>query len=269
MKDRKILLRNEADFHDKWALGTDLGDVNVHASFESPTAFDQRFALEQLQPLEGKRILDVGSGLGESATYFALQGAKVTAADISPEQIELAKRVAQHHGTSIEGVVCSGDSLNLEDDSFDLVYAANVYHHVADRETFLKEMQRVLVSGGTCVFLDPLAYNPIINIYRRIATEVRTEDESPLKKEDIQRFTEYFHDAKHREFWLLAQLLFVKYFIFDRVHPNEDRYWKRILKEKDKDLWWWKPLRDIDNILLNIPLVNYFAWNTVLWGTKA
>lgn len=268
MKNRKILLRNEADFHDKWALGTHLDDVNVHASFESPAAFDQRYALEVLKPLKGKRILDVGSGLGESATYFALCGAEVTAADISPEQIELAKRVAAHHGTNISGIVCSGDSLNIESDSFDLVYAANVYHHVADRDTFVKEMKRVLTKGGTCVFLDPLAYNPIINIYRKIATEVRTADERPLKKEDIERFLHYFPNAQHREFWLLTQLLFVKYFLFDRVHPNKDRYWKRILKENNKSLWWWLPLREIDKLLLRIPLVNYFAWNTVIWGTK-
>jgi hypothetical protein len=63
-------------------------------------------------------------------------------------------------------------------------------------------------------------------------------------------------------------MLFAKYYALDRVHPNADRYWKRILKEKQKNLRWWKPLLYLDSILSRIPGVQLLAWNTVLWGNK-
>ena len=39
---------------------------------------------------------------------------------------------------------------------------------------------------GVAVFWDPLRYTPVINIYRRMATKVRTEDEHPLGKSDVR-----------------------------------------------------------------------------------
>jgi len=83
--------------------------------------------------LKGKRVLDVGAGLGESSVYFALQGADVTTTDISPEMVAFAQRLAEHHGTSVRGAVSTGESLNVDPGSFDYVYIANTVHHVVDR----------------------------------------------------------------------------------------------------------------------------------------
>lgn len=67
---------------------------------------------------------------------------------------------------------------------------------------------------------------------------------------------------------MASLLLFIKYLVVDRVHPNADRYWKRILKETDHTLRWWKPLRTLDAALTRIPGIRWWAWNTVMWGTK-
>ncbi len=101
-----------------------------------------------------------------------------------------------------------------------------------------------------------------------MATEVRTEDESPLTRSDFALVRELFAGAGHREFWIASLLLFVKYMVIDRVHPNADRYWKRILRETDDGLLWWKPLRALDAALTRIPGLRWWAWNTVMWGTK-
>jgi hypothetical protein len=76
------LHRSEAEFHDEWALGTPLDQILVRECCEAPAALENRFILGQMGPLRGKKILDIGSGLGESSVYFALQGALVTAVDI-------------------------------------------------------------------------------------------------------------------------------------------------------------------------------------------
>jgi len=113
-----------------------------------------------------------------------------------------------------------------------------------------------------------LAYNPVINIYRRIATDVRTEDEAPLSFQDLKIVRKYFCRVQHREFWILALTLFLKYFLIDRIHPNEKRYWKLIYEETRARLWWWQPLARLDELLTRTPLVRRLGWNMVIWGEK-
>ena len=101
-----------------------------------------------------------------------------------------------------------------------------------------------------------------------MAMEVRTEDESPLRLADLALMKKYFVDLEYRMFWVAALALFLKYYLLDRVSPNSDRYWKRILKESDSSLRWWKPLVAIDSILTRLPLVRWMAWNIVVSGRK-
>src|ERR1035441_9950884 len=87
-------LGRERQFHDQWALNTPLDDVPVLECFEGPVALENRFIVRQLGSLTGKKLLDVGVGLGESSVYFAKQGAEVTAVDLSPEMVDLTGRRA-------------------------------------------------------------------------------------------------------------------------------------------------------------------------------
>jgi SAM-dependent methyltransferase len=260
----------EAEFHDKWAEETAVESVEVVAAFEALTAMENRFILKLLGNLRDRRILDIGCGLGESSIYFAMQGAKVTALDISPKMVELTLQNARLHGLEVEGVVGTGESLNVPDDSFDIVYAANVLHHIQDRAQVYENVRRCLKPGGTFVAWDPLKYNPAINVYRRKASKVRTESESPLGFEDFELSRKYFPNLQHREFWFGTLALFFKYYLVDRYDPGEVRYWKRILKETSSTIgFWFSPLAALDNLLLSLPFVRRMAWNSVQWGTKA
>ena len=259
----------EAKFHDQWARGVNLAEIRVHEAFEAPTAVENRFILERMGDLRGKRLLDVGAGLGESSVYFALRGAEVTCTDLSPGMVDCAMRLGEKHGVRIEGIVTSGEELRVPPGSFDLVYIANTIHHVTDKAALFAEMQRALKPGGRFFSFDPLAYNPVIEIYRRMATSVRTEDEAPLSFRDVDLAGRYFQNVQHREFWMLTLALFLKYYLIDRVHPNDDRYWKRIFRETPATLGWWLPLAAADRVLTRLPLVRRLAWNMVMWGEKA
>jgi SAM-dependent methyltransferase len=261
--------QREAAFHDAWADTTQIDDVLMWESFEAPTALENQFILRQMGLLAGKKLLDIGAGLGESSVYFALQGAHVTTADISPHMVELALKLARKHGVTLDGVVSGAEELDLPEESYDIIYIANTIHHVQDRDRLFQNMNRVLKPGGKFFSYDPLAYNPLINIYRKMATAVRTLDESPLTVADLDLAKKYFCHIQHREFWLSTLLLFLKYYAVDRVHPNHDRYWKRILKETSEALWWWKPLRSLDAVLTRVPLLRWLAWNIVMWGEKS
>ena len=260
--------QREADFHDAWANSTRLQDVLVRECFEAPTALENQFILERMGSLKGKKLLDIGAGLGESSVYFALQGAKVTTVDISPMMVETALELGRMHGVELEGIVSGAEDLNLPAAAYDVIYIANTIHHVQDRPLLFEQMSRALKPGGVFFSYDPIAYNPVINIYRRMAMGVRTIDEAPLTIADVKLARQYFSNVQHREFWLSTLLLFVKYFLFDRVHPNQYRYWKRILRETQSSLWWWMPLRALDKVLTRIPAVRWLSWNVVMWGEK-
>lgn len=259
----------EVAFHDAWASDTALSDILVRECFEAPTAMENQFILRRMGDLRGKTLLDIGAGLGESSVYFALQGAEVTTVDLSPQMVQTALKLGTRYGVKLQGLVSGGESLDLPPSAYDIIYIANTIHHVQDRPSLFVQMQRALKPGGRFFSYDPLAYNPAINVYRRMATGVRTPDESPLTVADVQLAKKYFLNVGHREFWVLSLLLFVKYYVKDRVNPNEDRYWKRILRETPRTLWWWLPLRSVDELLARIPLVRWLAWNMVMWGEKA
>jgi ubiquinone/menaquinone biosynthesis C-methylase UbiE len=268
MASDTITHQREAAFHDAWAGSTPLDDVLVRECFEAPTALENRFILSRMGNLRGKRLLDIGAGLGESSVYFALQGAHVTMTDISPGMVQTGRELARRYGVEVEGIVSEAEHLGVAAETFDFVYVANTIHHVRDRDALFQKIHRALKPGGCFFSCDPLAYNPAINVYRRIATEVRTEDESPLTRADLRLARKYFAGVQHREFWISTLFLFVKYYAVDRVHPNQDRYWKRILRETPERLRWWMPLRAMDMALARMPLLRWMAWNMVMWGEK-
>jgi len=260
--------KREAAFHDGWASSTSLDDVMVRECFEAPTAMENQFILSRMGSLAGKRLLDIGAGLGESSVYFALKGALVTAVDVSPGMVATALRLARRWGVEIEAVTSGAENLNVPNDYYDVVYVANTIHHVENRALLFEQISRAMKPGGVFFSYDPLAYNPLINVYRRMATAVRTKDESPLTCADVALARKYFYRVGHREFWISTLLLFLKYYMKDKVHPNQDRYWKRILRETPERLWWWMPLQALDGVLTRLPLVRWLAWNVVMWGEK-
>ena len=268
LNDAAPIHARETEFHDEWAASTPIEEVRVRECFEALTALENRFIFSQMGSLKGKKVLDVGSGLGESSIYLALHGAEVMMVDISPGMIEKAKEVGRFHGVEVEGTPAVGESLPVGDGEFDIVYTANTIHHVTNRQQFFSEMKRVLKPSGRFFSFDPIAYNPAINVYRRMASEVRTEDEAPLKTADLALAREYFDNVQYRTFWIATLSLFIKYYLFDRVHPNADRYWKRILTETPSSLWWWRPLLGLDAVLTRVPGLRWWAWNMVMTGTR-
>src|SRR3984893_11501401 len=120
----------EAAFHDAWASETELSDILVRECFEAPTAMENQFILQRMGDLRGKKLLDIGAGLGESSVYFALQGADVTTVDISPQMVETVLKLGAQFGVKLQGVVSGGEYMNLPEAAYAIIYIANTIHHV-------------------------------------------------------------------------------------------------------------------------------------------
>jgi SAM-dependent methyltransferase len=90
--------------------------------------------------------------------------------------------------------VMNVEVLDLPDASVDLVCASGVLHHL-DYERTYAELARVLRDDGEVLFLEPLAHNPLIEWYRRRTPHERSEDEHPLRTEDVEIARRWFHDV--------------------------------------------------------------------------
>ncbi len=268
-QDLAAIEDRERAFHDAWADSIDPASVEVQASFTGCTSPEGAWIAEQLGDLRGKRLLELGSGAGEGAVFFATKGADVVATDLSPGMLKVVEEVARLHKTKVATAVASADDLSaFPDASFDVVYAANLLHHV-DIAACLDEVRRVLKPGGVAAFWDPVAHNPAINVYRRMAMAVRTEDEHPIRRQDMALFAARFSEVRTRFFWLSALLVFVKFYLVDRIHPSSDRYWKLIITKEAELRPWVKPLMALDRaILAVIPPLKWWCWNMSIVARK-
>ncbi|MBI3448317.1 MAG: class I SAM-dependent methyltransferase [Acidobacteria bacterium] len=260
--------KDEAEFHDAWASDLKPEDVPVRESFEAATSPENRRILRWLGPLQGLKLLDIGCGAGESAVYFSLMGADVTAIDISPGMIALAGRTASLHGVAPNLMVMPADDMTFPDATFDVVYGANVLHHV-DKVRCLDHVARVLKPGGRGAFVDPLAHNPVINLYRWMASAVRSEDETPLRMADLEIFRERFRQVEHAEFWLFSLWIFVRFYLIERVHPARERYWKKILTDHARLAPSFLRLARWDERAMMIaPFLGRYCWNIAVMVTR-
>ena len=91
-----------------------------------------KYVAEFFGRIKGKKILDFGCGTGWVSIYFARSGAEVFSCDISPEAINIAKKMAISNSVKIRAEVMEAEKLSYEDDMFDFVekVKADKYHRV-------------------------------------------------------------------------------------------------------------------------------------------
>lgn len=153
----------------------------------------------------GARVLEIGCGQDTNSFYMVRQGAReVTGIDISSVAIAEAKERAAGEGVNgVNFCVMDAEALDFPDNSFDLVCGVAILHHL-DLAKSVGEIARILKPTGTAVFLEPLAHNPLINLYRRLTPHLRTEDEHPLTMADLRGFEQLFERVDTQFFHLLS-----------------------------------------------------------------
>jgi ubiquinone/menaquinone biosynthesis C-methylase UbiE len=122
-------------------------------------------ALEYIDMRKIKTVLELGCGIGFVSQYLAeTYNLTVYGTDYDKEQIQIAKKL-QPKIDRLSFQIEDAANLSFEDSSVDLVLAQNVFHHIPNWEDAIKEIARVLCSGGYFVWLDLTFPRIVKNIF--------------------------------------------------------------------------------------------------------
>ncbi|MCU0548157.1 MAG: methyltransferase domain-containing protein [Leptolyngbya sp. Prado105] len=237
-------VQREQDFHDQRFADPSIRANKVDRFYRIAHSIKQDYEQFLLASCCNKTVVEYGCGTGSYAFLLAENGAKmVTGIDISPVAIEQAvSEINQQENLNF--IVMNAENLEFQPDSIDLICGTGILHHL-DLEKAMRSISETLQLKGQAVFIEPLGHNILINTYRRLTPAIRSEDEHPLLKQDLQIFDQYFNKVEIQYFYLttLAASLFTNLAGFTMLV---------------------KGLEFIDRQLFKIPMLRSQAWQVLI-----
>jgi SAM-dependent methyltransferase len=106
-----------------------------------------------LRDVAGKDVIELGCGTGYFGAWLARRGARVTGVDLTPAQLETARRCEAKFGLGVQFIEANAEEVPLPEASFDLAlseYGASIW---CDPYRWIPEAARLLRLGGELVFL--------------------------------------------------------------------------------------------------------------------
>lgn len=157
------------------------------------------FLLDEITHAYGVRILDLGCGTGALMELVLAEDPTriITGLDLSLQMLQVAKK---RLGEKAELILGDSECLPFEDNSFDVVYCNDSFHHYPAPDKVLGEICRVLKYGGTFLIGD--CYQPFISrlIMNRIITLSKDGDVRIYsKRQMLQLMGEQFHGLRWKK----------------------------------------------------------------------
>lgn len=153
MERNRAKLETIGDF----ALASALTGSATYARWRASTIgrvtewLEQRRVLDLMGPVDGKRVLDLGSGDGLLTTTLAMLGASAVGIDLDRVALRVATARRTEPPCSARYVEGRIERLPFGDATFDVVVAVTVLCLVPDRPTAMREAARVLRPGGRLI----------------------------------------------------------------------------------------------------------------------
>jgi len=197
---------------------------------------------EHLGP--GMSVLELGCGTGYFTRELARSGAEIVAIDVSPELLEIARVNCSAPNVRFE--IQNAYDLSYPDAIFDSVVGSSVLHHLEIQQA-LREIFRVLKSGGRISFTEPNMLNPQIAIQKNVPWIKRKLGDSPDE-------TAFFR-------WPLRRLFELSGYREIRIAPFDFLHPKTPVPLVD-------PLNSIGRFLENVPVISEFAGSLYVRALK-
>lgn len=221
-------------------------DYDFHQFARSDSEFPG--VSEFLGDIQGKKILELGCGVGYVSVLLAKNGADVTSFDISPRSMSVVKKRAELNQVRLKPLVSSGEALPFKDESFDIIFGKSILHHLII-DVARRDLNRVLCKGGKAVFVEPMGMNPLLTFARRHLPYPHKNEvgvDQPLTYNDIKLWMEGFQLTRINEIQLLSMI--ERVFGWDTQLPL---------------------FREMDSFLLkNIPFLRKFCRYVVILSVK-
>ena len=103
-------------------------------------------AFADFERWRGKRVLEIGCGIGTDTINFARHGAQVTAVDLTEKSLEVARQRAKVFGLEDRIRFIQANAEQLSDyvavEPYDLVYSFGVIHHTPNPERVLEQIRK-------------------------------------------------------------------------------------------------------------------------------
>ena len=106
-----------------------------------------------LGPLDGRDVLEVGSGAGQCSRWVRAQGGRGIGLDLSHRQLQHSRRLDEDTGVAVPSVRATATALPFAAASFDVVFSSfGALQFVSDIDVAVAEVARVLRPGGRFAF---------------------------------------------------------------------------------------------------------------------
>lgn len=159
--DASKIAASNAAARDTWERKA-VGGKRAHAPAGTPEYFEQvrtyRYGYEtpfipatfRFSDLAGKRVLEIGVGLGIDAIEMMRNGCVYTGLDITQNHLNLTRRhiEVESREKQLEALI-DGDLLTADlQDNYDVIYSFGVLHHIAHEGEYLEKLRQLLKPGG-------------------------------------------------------------------------------------------------------------------------
>jgi SAM-dependent methyltransferase len=147
-QNREVWTKANADYTDAQAAEAWGNDDIEWGTFGLPEG-----ELDVLGDVAGKDVIELGCGTAYFSAWLAKRGARPVGLDVTPAQLDTARRMMRETGIEFPLVEASAEDVPLPDQSFDLAlseYGASIW---ADPDLWIPEAARLLRPGGELVFL--------------------------------------------------------------------------------------------------------------------
>ena len=208
------------------------------------------YILPKMGQLEGKKVLELGTGTGGTATLLARRGASVVGIDLLPFRLtEARERAAEYDvAASVKFALMDAMHLAFPDNTFDFIISKSVLVFTAHTQT-AKECYRVLKPGGKAIFIENMQHHPAVWFYRKAFLKY-SDKLHYFSLRDVETVGAAFERLEHREFHLSAVSAL---------------FWQKCISIPLFYRWTLRILKVIDTSLLKcFPFLKRFCWITAM-----